>query len=79
MFRKTCKKCGKKIEYTNEEELSQYFYKKGGYYLNTCIDCEHERHKLMYAAGVYKNRRKGEAKKDSGYEKTYSLNFKEKT
>jgi hypothetical protein len=52
-FKHTCKKCGKVVEYENQEELKQHFYFKGGYFINVCKDCICAEHKVKYASGQY--------------------------
>lgn len=53
MFTQTCRKCGKVIEYENQDELKEHFYFKNGYYRKVCKDCEKKEHKEKYASGKY--------------------------
>lgn len=57
-FTKKCKRCGKEFHYENHDELSQWFYKKDNYYLNTCKPCELEKHAIAYKSGKYRNGRR---------------------
>ena len=70
MFTKTCKDCGKVVEYETEEELKLHFYKKShGYFQNSCKDCTKKYHSEKYAEGAYNYNRK----KNDGYVKEYVI------
>lgn len=53
MFKKVCKECKTEFQYEKAEELKPHFYFKNGYYLNTCITCEKQKHAKKYAEGSY--------------------------
>ena len=56
MFTKTCKVCGKIVEYETEEELRKHFYKKGNWFERRCIECTRKDHKKKYEDGQYNYR-----------------------
>jgi hypothetical protein len=61
--------CKNQIEFTNEDELAKMFYKKQGYFLNTCIECHRKNTRDRWRAGDYnykKNSNKIVDKEDYG-------------
>jgi hypothetical protein len=63
--------CTFTMEIEDEEELSSGFYKKDGYYLNTCKECYKKNKRDHYK----KNRRKILNDKDYGYQTIYSFHY----
>lgn len=58
LFVKKCKVCGTEYPYDDIDELHPYFYKKSGYYINTCIKCELEKHAKKYQEGIYAHKKR---------------------
>ena len=69
MKTKTCVTCKTPYEYETEEELKKFFYKKGAWFRNTCIDCERSQNREKYHNGQYNynKRRESGYKTDSDY------------
>lgn len=69
MIKKICKKCKREFEYEKEEDISKDFYKKSGYYLNTCKQCECGKHAEKYKSGRYDYNKD----RDEGYIGRFSI------
>lgn len=57
-FKKQCKECGTVFEYDQHDQLSEWFYKKDGFYLRTCKKCELKKHAEKYKKGIYRNNKR---------------------
>jgi hypothetical protein len=69
MIKKICKKCKTEYNYEKEEDISKDFYKKSGYYLNTCKKCECGKHADKYSSGKYDYNKD----RDFGYFEGFSI------
>jgi hypothetical protein len=58
--------CTNQYEYTNDDQLSKWFYKKkthtGEYYLNVCIQCSQKNRRERYRDGSYNWRKDSKEK-----------------
>lgn len=64
---KTCTKCKTKYEYEDQEQLKDFFYKKGQWFQNVCKTCTKEEHRRKYKEGKYNYKKKKEYDYFSGY------------
>ena len=69
---KKCKTCGTVYEYETEEQLKEFFYKKGDWFRNECKKCELQQRKIKYANGEYNYSQKN---KDGYYDNGFSFGF----
>jgi hypothetical protein len=67
---KTCERCKTQYQYSTQEEIEKYFYKKntrtGTYFQRVCKECVKLEHKEKYGNGKY-NYRKQQPEENNSY------------